>query len=707
MMEELEINTMEQEIPTPDTEEGYLGISEDDLYEEEDDLDEDKRPYQILREFIETENIIDLVDENDVSLLGQQASQGFKEDKSSRAKWEEEVRDIHKIVAQANETKTYPWPGASNVKYPLILNSILQFNARAYPTLVNDGNPAKTKVIGQDPDNKKQDRADRVSELMSTQIMERMDGWEEGMDDLLIAVPTDGVAFKKVYFDNVTQMTKSEVIRALDLVVNDNVKDLPTAPRISQVFSLYPNEIQERVNLGEYDHNPKEETQEDGGVDKPEQFIEQHCWYDFDEDGYKEPYIVTFHEDSSEVVRIVANFTLESIEVDDEFDILKITPGRYFVKFACFPDPTGNFYGKGFGHLLLPINNSIDSILNQLIDAGHLSNTGGGFISNQFGLPSGSLKMTPGSWIKVNNRGGVMRDGIVPNPVPDPSPVLFSLLGMLVEAGKEISSVQDVMTGGGATNAPAATTLALIEQGMKVYSAIFKRIWRGLKEEFKLLYGLNREYMTDELYQIITDDPSASTDKDFELDSYDVIPAADPNMTTDIQRAGKASLLMDTISVPGANVPVILENFYKMNGIQDAEKYIMPPPQGPSPEQQLVEADIKGRMAELEIKMKEVELAERKLKLEEDNATAKRMKDIADANKTVAETDNIGGDNATNTLELLTLDEEVRNADTLDEATIRGVEGSAGAVQPIPNQAGGIQQAQPAGVGGPVLPNQR
>lgn len=676
------------------------------------------KPVEILTEFAEQENITALIKDDEISKMGKEAVRGFQEDYASIAEWRQEVEAIREVASQKAEPKTYPWKDASNVKYPLILNAAQQFNARAYPAIINSGNIVLGKVIGNDdgvpevdasgqpivddngeimfkvPPLAKRARADRVSKHMSYQLTEEMEEWDEDMDALLAMLPNDGCEFKKVYFDSSRGRNVAEFIQALDLVVNQDTECLATCPRISHIFPLYPHEVIERVNGDIFRKVPFMDKFETSDTE-PLEFIEQHTLYDLDEDGYPEPYIVTFERDGGEVVRVAANFGVRDIESNDKGEIVKITPRRYFVKYACFPDPKGGFYGKGFGQLLKPINDSVDSILNQLIDAGHLSNTGGGFLAKGFRIKSGELRFSPGEWKKVDVGGGLLKDSILPLPIKEPSNVLFLLLGLLIDAGKDIASNQDVMTGGGGENTPATTVLAMIEQGMKVYSAIFKRIYRSLREELKILYRLNGEYLPEEVYVNILDEPLAVARSDYEAEGVDIAPAADPTMATDVQKAAKSQILLQYAEWPEANRAAIMRKTLIDAGFTDAEDYINPPQEGPTPEQL-------QELAKLNIE-------KGKLDLSRWQAIVKNMDTLANALKKIAEADDLGADNLTNVKELIIATQEAMNGQgNLQPGGLPGMEGTqpmvlgppANGAGPAPGNAG-----RPAGDGALLPPN--
>lgn len=625
----------------------------------------------------------EFIDEEAMNKMGMAALRGYEEDKASISDWTKEIEDVRELAAQKATKKTYPWDGASNVKYPLITVAALQFNARAYPTILNNNNIALARVIGKDEDGQKAARAERISRHMSAQLTEEMEDWESNMDRLLSALPIDGVCFKKIYNNSVERKNAADYVSATDLIVNNSTVNLKTAPRISMLMSLYPYEIQERISSGIF--TEWRTMEEDETTQEPVDFIEQHCRYDLDGDGYPEPYIVTLTLKGGKVVRIVANYREENI-LTDGGDIIKIDATQYFVKYECFPDPQGGFYSRGFGMLLKPISESIDSILNQLIDAGHLSNTGGGFLAKGFRVQSGQLRFSPGEWKKVDISGMSLKDGVLPLPIREPSGVLFSLLGMLVDAGKQISSIQEVMTGGGGQNTPATTVLALIEQGMKVYTAIFKRIYRSLKEELKLLYDLNRLYLDDETYDNILDE-KAAVKADYEDKSFDIRPAADPSMATDIQKAAKSQLLTPFLHDPFFNGPKIAEDLLESAGFSHPNEYLAPPKQGPDPMEQLA---MQKEAADMELRHREQNRKDKETQAKIQDMDVKQYDILASAFKKMAETDELGGDNLLNAKELEAIK---RFKEIVDEQRgISGVERSEPMV--LPNTAGptgGIQ----------------
>lgn len=550
----------------------------------------------------------------------------YESDKASISEWLEGCENARKLCKPQKSTKTFPWPGAANINHPLLSTAVLQFASRAYPAVVETPYPVKGNVSGDDPDGSKGMLADRIGKFMSWQLLNQMTEWEEETDALLNSLPLYGTAFKKVYYCPSRARNISCFVPGATVIVEHGTKDLESCPRISEEMSFYPYEIKERQMSGEFNAewgNKDEDYDDQEAVD----CIEQQLLLDLDGDGYPEPYVITVDVESGKCLRLVANYDTDTmiVEVDgpegkvrgrltdfmdaplDAVRLLSIKKTGYFVKYNFFPDPDGGFYGLGFGHMLGPLNNAVNTLLNQMIDAGTLANTGGGFLAKDTNLRSGSISLTPGEYVKVDTRGRPLRDAILPidNIVGGPSGVLYNLLAFLLDAAKEVSSVQDVMTGGGGTNMPATTVLAQIEQGMKVFTSIYKRIHKSFKAELASLYALNAKYLDETVYFGVMDNQMAVARQDFNTANIDIAPVSDPSLATDLQRSAKAQALLQTAGMPGVNVQEILLEYYTSLKVDNPERFMMPPPQGPSPEEQMAMAEQEMKMIELQIKAKE------------------------------------------------------------------------------------------------------
>lgn len=508
-----------------------------------------------LRSQIEALNIADKLDEETLNKISEQVSEGFEADLKSRADWEKNLDSWTKLALQVREEKNYPWQGASNVKYPLLSTAAMQFNARAYPSLVSGtGDIVKCNVIGFDQDGQKLEQAKRVSKFMSYQLLGIMDGWEEDMDRLLIMLPVVGVMFKKTYYNSITKKNVSELILPKDIVVNYWAKSLDSAERISQVIQMSKRVLKERqmaklyldIDLGDPQVLIPQDTSANIVQDEtmPYQIIEQHTYYDLDGDEYPEPYIITFERYTKKVLRVVARYDETTIHLDNKNNLLKIDPIQYFTKFPFIPNPDGSFYDVGFGVLLGPINEAVNTNINQLIDSGTLHNLQGGFIGKGLKLKLGAAQWQPGEWKTVQTTTDDIKKQIMPLPTKEPSEVLFKLMETMITAGKELASVAEIFVGKmPGQNTPATTTMATIEQGMKVFTAVYKRIFRALSQEYEKLFKLNSLYLDDMVYVNVLDEQA--TREDFDDKTYNICPNADPATPTSTEKLAKAQALLE------------------------------------------------------------------------------------------------------------------------------------------------------------------
>jgi chaperonin GroES len=413
--------------------------------------------------YMRSPNIAEYLSEEELIQIGTDVHDGYTTDLASRAFLEELLDKWTKLALQVVEKKVFPWKNASNVKYPLLATAAMQFAARAYPTLIpSNGRVVKCKMFGADPTGEKMKRAERVGKYMSYQVMNVMEEWESEMDKLLITLPICGTVLKKTYFDPGKQRNSSCLIMPKSFVVNYWAKTLEDAERVTEIIPLSKRKVQENKNLGLFldiefsdpigDSSRKMDTtheliEPNHDDTTPYTFLEQHTYIDLDDDGYPEPYIVTIEEQSHKVVRIVARYDEESIKLDKDEKLLLIEPVQYYTKYGFIPNPDGGFYDIGFGRLLGSINESVDTLINQLIDSGTLSNLQSGFLGKGLRIKVGDYNFAPGEWKTVNSTGDDLKKSIFPLPVREPSAVLMQLLQYLVTAGKELASVAEIFVG--------------------------------------------------------------------------------------------------------------------------------------------------------------------------------------------------------------------------------------------------------------------
>lgn len=508
-----------------------------------------------IRKLLESTNIAETLDDDKLHTIGHNCKKGFSADVESRSKWEDEMDKWTKLAIQTQEAKVYPWPKASNIKYPLLSTAAMQFAARAYPSLIpSDGRVVKSKVVGKDPDGSKQVRAENTSIYVSYQLMNEMDNWEEDMDKLLIMVPIVGTIFKKTYWDKLTEQNCSKLVMPRSLVVNYWAQDLDNVERISEVMEMSPRLLKERQNaklfldidLGKAPQPEVEHHAPDVDSTTPYTIIEQHTFLDLDDDGYEEPYIVTFHKETGKVLRITARFDEQGLKIDSDGSVIKIEPIQYYTKFGFIPNPDGSFYDIGFGMLLGPINEAVNTLINQLVDAGTLSNLQSGFIGKGLRIKMGEARFQPGEWKAVNATGDDLKKQIMPLPTKEPSAVLFQLMGSLITSGKELASIAEIFVGKmPGQNTPATTTMATVEQGMKVFTAVYKRIYRALASEYQKLYRLNEVYLNPDTYVEVLD--TNVNPNDFKAIGYSIHPGADPSAISQSDKLLKAQGLLELL----------------------------------------------------------------------------------------------------------------------------------------------------------------
>lgn len=510
-------------------------------------------------------NLAENLDEQLLKKLGQTCREGFEADMQSRQQWEETLKEYEELALQFVEEKTFPWPGAANVKYPLLSTACMQFAARAYPSLVpSNGNIVQAQVIGRDPTGQKLERARRVSTYMSYQVMRELTYWEEEMDKMLIILPVVGCMFKKTYYNKMEDRVDSRLILPRNIVVNYWTRRIEESERVSEIILVSPRELNEKQLNGVYlDVDLGTPRMPDGVhgaatdvLTTPYELVEQHTYYDLDDDGYEEPLIVTFERYSGEVLRVAIRYYADDVTRNEKNKIVRIKPICMYTKYGFIPSPDGGFYDIGFGKLLGPLNESVNTLINQLLDSGTLHNMNAGFIGKALRIKAGDTGFTPGEWKPVNATGDDLRKQIVPLPNKEPSAVLLELLKFLVQAGKELASVAEIFTGKmPGQNTPATTTMATVEQGMKVFTAVYKRIYRSLGEEFDKIFCLNGVYLDNNKYVNVID--TTVGPDDFDEEAVDIYPGADPTATSQNEKLQKVQSLFQIMQMaPGVLDPL-------------------------------------------------------------------------------------------------------------------------------------------------------
>lgn len=576
--------------------------------------------FNITRDkILKSPNLAKDLNEDQLKSIESKLSAGIKSDLLSRAGWEQDIDEWTELATQIREEKSYPWQDASNVKYPILTIACMQFAARAYPALLSGPRIIGGRVIGYDKDGSKAKKASRIGKHMSYQIKNIMKGWEADMDRLLHILPLVGTAFKKTYFDPILQRNVSELVHAKELVINYFASSLETAERKTQILYYTQNQVREQItseifiepktelttikNKSKKVNADKTQNMVSGRDDEMVELYESHCYLDLDGDGYQEPYIVTMHSDTMQILRIFRRFNEEDLVLNTKDDIIRINPKEYFTSYIFIPDPNSGVYGLGFGALLGPLNVSVNTLVNQLIDAGTLSVMQGGFLSSNLQISAGDLEWDPGEWKIVNSYGSDIRQGIVPLPVQPPSSVLFQLLGMLEAATMKIASVTDILSGDvPGQNTKATVAMNAVEQGLTLFSSIYKRSHAALSEEAMKIHALNAEFLEDEEYLAILDLDEDGGQKvsrdDYNTKDYDIVLSADPNVSSDQQRIQKVQALFDVLQLGAVNPTEVTKQYLEATDQPNIEALMtMPPPAGPPMELVLQEKELDHKIS--------------------------------------------------------------------------------------------------------------
>ncbi len=493
-------------------------------------------------------NIAETIDDKALKQLASDLISEYDSDKESRKDWEDTYRNGLDLLGFKYKSTTQPFKGASNVTHPLLSEAVTQFQSQAYKELLPSDGPVKTKIVGLQNE-EVEAQSQRVKDFMNYQIMEKMEEYTPEFDQLLFYLPLAGSAFKKIYYDSILERAVSKFIPAEDLVVPYYATDLKDAPRITHVLKQSENDLLKKMASGFYMDVDlmKPQKKEDKIQDKYNELegikpvetndyiynvLEMHVDLDLsdyisegeDSLGIKIPYIVTIEESTRQVLSIYRNY---------EKDDAKFLRKEYFAHFKFLPGL--GFYGFGLIHMIGGLSRTATTALRQLLDAGTLSNLPAGFKSRGMRIRDDDQPIQPGEFRDVDAPGGNIRDQFQLLPFKEPSTTLFNLLGFCVDAGRRFASIADNPTADMSSQAPVGTTIALLERGSRVISAIHKRCYYAMKQEFKLLANVIAEYLPPEYPYSVYGAERVIKLIDFD-DRVDILPVADPNIFSMSQR---------------------------------------------------------------------------------------------------------------------------------------------------------------------------
>ena len=602
-----------------------------------------------LLKFIDSQNIAADLDEDTLKQIGEKVCADYAADRDSMADWVADVEKGLKVAKIEHSPKSWPWEGASNYKSQMIFRAAWQFGDRATVELLTNKNLVKASIEGQDlPENVA--KKNRITKHMNWQFNYEMPEWRDQQESLFYEVATIGVAFKKTFFDPTEGRNVSRVIHYPNFAVNNETTCAGEIPRFTECKDYTDNEIQEFVRSGVWVDFDKNEDGREEDIDEAtdenedhikDEFIEQHTVYDLDDDGYAEPYIITVHKPSGCVCRIVALYDqssiyvkaaegvvsklepamqsvmqslaaekaqqlqIEAMENPDEpidpqqfledfrdealgqLEIVKIKKTNLITRYGFIPDPEGKYLSWGFCAVLCNYAQLVNTTTNQLIDSGTLANVPGGFLSQEFRTQKSPMKIKPGEFQKTNVPAKQLAEGLQYYNFRGPDPQLANLNETVkAEAAESIAIVnlQDTI----APNAPATTTLGLLQEKLIPTTAILRRMLRSMTHEFRIMAELNHKYTDPQVYQNVVDE-AADYRADYEQASYDIELTAAAAMTNQAQKMQVASVLsaeVPNIQAAGGDTRPILQNIFEGVGADELFTKVFPDPNSMTAEQQ-------------------------------------------------------------------------------------------------------------------------
>jgi len=543
------------------------------------------------------QNLAEVLDDETLDPLGSKLTSDYMDYRSSRKDWEDTYRNGLDLLGFKYERRTEPFKGASGVTHPVLSEAVTQFQAQAYKELLPADGPVRTQILGLETP-AKQDQANRVKDFMNYQIMDQMKEYEPEFDQMLFYLPLSGSTFKKVYYDELLGRAVSKFIPADDLVVPYSATNLDDAEAVVHIIKMSENDLRKQQVGGFYKDitlNPPQMSNDE--ITKKEQELEGikqnkqddiytllECHVNLDLEGFEDldsegmptgiklPYVVTVEESSRKVLSIRRNYA--------ENDIKK-NKTNYFVHFKFLPGL--GFYGFGLIHMIGGLSRTATSALRQLLDAGTLANLPAGFKSRGIRVRDDAQPLQPGEFRDVDAPGGNIRDQFMTLPFKEPSAVLLQLLGVVVGAGQRFAAIADAQVGDMNQQAAVGTTVALLERGSRVMSAVHKRLYVGLKQEFKLLAQVFKTYLPKEYPYDVVGGQRQIKLTDFD-DRVDILPIADPNIFSQTQRI---SLAQTQLQLAQSNPQIhnlyqAYRSMYEAVGVKNINA-ILPPPQQPMP----------------------------------------------------------------------------------------------------------------------------
>lgn len=569
----MDIETME-EVPTQDTE----------------------QPEPDMSLFLQ-QNVAELIGEVELKKIAAEVMDAFETDVRSCSSYHDEIAELLELTKQPSGCKTYPFHGASNMRYPLLVQSAMKFAAFAMPAFINNGRVVDFTVEGIDPQGMKKQAATRMSQYMNYRILKTMTDWQMEFDRMLNILPITGTCIRKVSYCPELRRPKVSTLDINNFTVDGGATNLFNARRMSDKVYIAPHNLKTNIRSGlflDQDYHTDEmsldqtmqNTFDDGKrVLKPDNcytFVEMHIRLDLDDDGYSEPYSVFLHKDSGKIARIQRQYLPEDVQYNEDGEVIYVKQFQSFIPYSFFLDIEGGFFGRGLGHYQAGTQEAIGTSLNMFIDAVHLSNTSAGFISEEIRIMGGTMRFQPGEYKRVKASLDALQRGIIPLPRPEPTMAAQTLIEFLVGVGEKISSLNMLKLDELPANTPATTTMAIVDMGLQEFSSIFKRVYTSLQEEINVISRYCSLYDDLGEYGQITGQPVFH--EDFAAMGVSITPSADLTAISSTQRMAKANYLATFKDDPLFNVMKIRQDLLEAVQIYNPEQYLQSPqPQQPDP----------------------------------------------------------------------------------------------------------------------------
>ena len=585
---------------------------------------------QSLLDNIGSVNIADDLTPEQLVIIGNRVRRQYEEDDASMEDWRQSVTNGIDLMRQEYNAKSFPWEGASNYKDPILTEAATVFGDKASLELLRAPDLVSAAVIGRDPEGKKKELCERITEVMNYQINYDMEGWRDEQEKLFYTLPVVGAVFKKVVYDPVEKECESIVINFPDFVVNQATRSMEKCRSFSHVLpDISDNDIEVRVRCGKWldPRPPKDETAYDKQGDKNSneqqsvidsmdngvKFVEQHCFFDIDEDGYEEPYIITFRVSDGKVVRILARYDERSIYVKygekenqkylpiydvlemekkleieqfggsqamqmlnlpepkidpNKYELVKVEPFQNVVQYSFITAPDNTFLGLGYSHLLGALTQNLNTTTNQINDRLTLNNLGGGFLAKEFRAKQGFMRFRMGEYKQTEVPAEKLAKGIFPQPLQTTDPTAIQMRQSMEERAKGFLAVVDISGKIQATTAPT-TALAIIQEAIIPTTALFKRILNAFTRELDILYRINKRTFPKDKYQEILGDQNADPMADFNMFNLNIKPTANAEMSSKMHRIQTSQLELEQLPVilqAGGNPAPILRNYFDAIG---------------------------------------------------------------------------------------------------------------------------------------------